>query len=148
VNLAVNSLTGVVPNGPLSPLRIPGRITNRPARSLIVPARPSLCPGIRRDHSVLCERSPHSPSRDGAVPSGGSAQTKSRKETPDLRKVVAAGTSLAVKVKTPTNVGSGSHAMTASEAATAVSKAPKEAVRQLGAGLGMLVVGDFNRAPP
>jgi hypothetical protein len=74
----------------------------------------------------------------------GSAQTKSRKETPDLRMVVAAGTSLAVEVKTPTNVGSRSHAMTPSEAAKAVRKALKEARRQLAGGPGMLVVGGFN----
>jgi hypothetical protein len=78
------------------------------------------------------------------VPSGGSAQTKSRKETPDLRMVVRAADSLAVEVKTPTNVGSRSHAMTVSEAATAVLKALKEALRQLAGGPGMLVVGGFN----
>ncbi len=78
------------------------------------------------------------------VASGGSAQTGSRKETPDLRMVVNADTSLAVEVKTPPNVGSRSQSMSPREAATTVRKRLKEAFRQLAGGPGMLVVGGFN----
>lgn len=78
------------------------------------------------------------------VASGGPGQTRSAKDTPDLRMVVNAGNSLAVEVKTPTNVGSRSFPMTPSEAATAVRKALKEALKQLASSPGMLVVGGFN----
>lgn len=78
------------------------------------------------------------------VASGGSAQSARRVETPDLRMVVNADTSLAVEVKTPTNVGSRSQSMTPSGAATAIRKALKEALRQIAGGPGMLVVGGFN----
>jgi hypothetical protein len=58
--------------------------------------------------------------------------------------VVTAQISLAIEVKAPTNVGSRPHAMTTSEAHTAVTKALKEALKQLAGGPGMLVVGGFN----
>lgn len=72
------------------------------------------------------------------VPSKGSVAT------PDLRMVVTADSSLAIEVKAPTNVGSRPHAMTTSEAHSAVTKALKEALKQLAGGPGMLVVGGFN----
>ncbi len=48
--------------------------------------------------------------------------SKGPEATPDLRMVVTADCSLAIEVKAPTNVGSRPHAMTASEAHTAVER--------------------------
>lgn len=57
-----------------------------------------------------------------------------RKATPDLRMVVTPDLALAVEVKAPTSIGSRSLSTTTNEASTVVTRALREALKQLAGG--------------
>lgn len=67
-----------------------------------------------------------------------------RKATPDLRMVVTPELALAVEVKAPTTIGSRAESLSYGAAYTVLTKALKEAVKQLAGSPGLLVVGNFN----